>query len=130
MAPHLIRARSAYKDIRIRSLHTHTRARTLARTHTHSLTRARARTHTHARTHARTHIHALVVMGWYSEEKNKKRQISMQKRGGGFSNDERAASCFLHSRRSCSRSYLLALPNVGCHANRSCIPQAKMPAGG
>ena len=53
----------------------------LSLTHTHTHTRARA--HTHARTHARTHthththtlqIHALLVMGWYNEEKKKKRE--------------------------------------------------------
>ena len=84
MAPHLVRARSAYKDIRIRSFHhththtdthTHTRthARTHARTHTHKHTHARARARTHAHTHkrararARAHtlqMHALLVMGW------------------------------------------------------------------
>ena len=42
MAPHLVRAESAYKDIRIHSFH-HTR------THTHTHAR------THARTYARTH---------------------------------------------------------------------------
>ena len=44
MAPHLVRAKIAYKDIRIHSLH-----------------------HTHTHTHARTHTHemnALLVMDW------------------------------------------------------------------
>ena len=46
MAPHLVRAESAYRDIRTHSFH---------------------HTHTHARTHARTHtlqIHALLMMDW------------------------------------------------------------------
>ena len=44
MAPHLVKAQSAYKDIGIHSFH---------HTHTH------ARTHTHAHTqiHTHTHIH-------------------------------------------------------------------------
>ena len=63
MAPHLVRAQSAYKDIRRRSFHhAHARTRgcTHARTHpcTHTHTRTRTRTH-HA--HSQTHYHTLSV---------------------------------------------------------------------
>ena len=52
MAPHLVRAQSDYKNIRIHSFHyTHTHP------HTHTHTHTQARTHAHARTHARTHTH-------------------------------------------------------------------------
>ena len=83
MAPHLVRARSAYKDIRIRLIflclsvtHTHT--------HTHTLTHSLSLTHTHTHTHSHTHtlsltltlqIHALVVMGWYNEKKENDRSV-------------------------------------------------------
>ena len=48
MAPHLVRARSAYKDVRIRSFHyTHAHTPyTNTHTHTHTHTHARTRTHT------------------------------------------------------------------------------------
>ena len=63
MAPILVRAQSAYRDIRVHSFH-HTHARTHARTHTHA--RAQAHTHTHAYT---IQIHTLLVMDWYKEKK-------------------------------------------------------------
>ena len=62
VATHLVRAQSAYKDIKIHSFrHTHT--------HTHTRTHARTHIHTHARTHTHTlQIHALLAMGWYNEK--------------------------------------------------------------
>ena len=68
----LVRARSTYKDIRIRSFH-HTH------THTHTYTRTHARTHapplpTHTRTHpaspTRTHT-TLLVMGYGTSGRKK-----------------------------------------------------------
>ena len=60
MAPHLVTAQCAYKDIRICSfLHTHA--------HTHS-----TNTHTLSLSLSLTHIlqiHALLVMGWENEKK-------------------------------------------------------------
>ena len=57
-----VKARSAYKDIRIRSFH-HTRARartpitqTLTHTHTYAHTHSHTRTHTRG-THTQTHTH-------------------------------------------------------------------------
>ena len=63
MAPHLVRARRTYKDVRIRSFYrTHTyiqtRARARAHTHTHTRTHARTQARTHARAHTHTHTHA------------------------------------------------------------------------
>ena len=46
MVPHLVRAQSAYKDIRICSFH-----------HTHTLSHTHARTHARAHTHTHTHTH-------------------------------------------------------------------------
>ena len=71
MAPHRVRAQSAYKDIRIYMYanfitHTHTahttphpstHTHTQSTQHTHTCTYSTAQ-HTHARMHARTHTHA------------------------------------------------------------------------
>ena len=75
MAPHLVRARSAYKDVRIRSFYyTHARTNSLTHihtihqhTHTHTRARARLRTHTHQHTHhTPTHTHTHKYMHyWY-----------------------------------------------------------------
>ena len=65
MAPHLVRAQSAYKDIRIRSFHhTHTHTHTLSlslslslsltHTHTHTHTHTLSLSHTHTHTHTHT----------------------------------------------------------------------------
>ena len=77
MVPHLVRAQSAYKDIRIHSFITHTHTHT----HTHRRTRAHTRTHihTHAHTHTRTTDTCITGDGLV------KRQISMQRRRDGFS---------------------------------------------
>ena len=81
VAPHLARAQSAYKDIRIRSFdHTHTHARTRA----HARMHARAHTHTHTHTHKHTTDTCISGDGWVKLEE-RKQQISMQKRRGGFS---------------------------------------------
>ena len=61
IVPCLVGAQSAYRALRIHSLH-HTHMCMRTRTHTH--------THTHAQTHASTcthtlQIHALPVMGWF-----------------------------------------------------------------
>ena len=56
MAPHLIRAQSAYKDIRVHSFH-HTHMHTHAHTCTHMHTHTHAHTHTHMYTHTCTHTH-------------------------------------------------------------------------
>ena len=68
MAPHLIRAQSAFKDIRIHSFHhthTHTQkhARARARTHTH-ITHTH-HTHTHTHTHKQTHTHYKYMHYWW-----------------------------------------------------------------
>ena len=83
MAPHLVRAQSTYKDIRIHSFH-----------HSH--------THTHARAHqdARTHTHTTNTC--ITGDGLVKRQISMQRRRDGFSvltSEMQVGSC-LRSRRS------------------------------
>ena len=72
MAPNLVRARSAYKDIRIRSFHyTHARTHSFTLIHTHSHTHTHntpththththhtpTHSHTHTRTRTRTHTH-------------------------------------------------------------------------
>ena len=62
VAPHLVRAQSAYRDKRIKG-YTHfitcTHARTHVRTHIHT------HVHTHRHTHTQTlHIHALLMMDW------------------------------------------------------------------
>ena len=65
MAPHLARAQSAYKDIRIRSFHHH---------HHH--------THTHTHTH-RLQIHALLVTpGWYNVKKENDRSVCRREEMG------------------------------------------------
>ena len=78
MAPHLMRAQGAYKADK---LATHTNA------HTHTQT---PHTPTPTRTHTHTHIHksrknaSIVVMG-LMETEERTREISRQKRRGGFS---------------------------------------------
>ena len=62
MVPHLVRAQSAYKDIRIHSFH-HTHIQMHARTQPDTHIRMRARAHTHTHTHT-LQIHALLVMDW------------------------------------------------------------------
>ena len=61
MVPHLARAQSAYKDVKIHSFHhTHTHTQTHTPRYTHT-------GHTHTHTHIHTHtlqIHALLVMDW------------------------------------------------------------------
>ena len=54
MAPHLVRAQSAYKDRRIHSFH---------HTHTHTHTHTKMLTHTCTHTHT-LQIHALLVTDW------------------------------------------------------------------
>ena len=102
MAPHFVRALSAYGDVRIRSFY-HARTRTNARTHTsthtyihtharththaHAYTHARARTHMHARTHvhARMHtlqIHALPATDWYNEKKQNEKSVCRREEVG------------------------------------------------
>ena len=71
VASHLVRAQSAYKDIKIHSFrHTHTHARTHAHTYTH----------THART--RTRYKYMHCWRWAGTMK-RKWQISIQKRKDG-----------------------------------------------
>ena len=65
MAPHLVRAQSAYKDIRICSFH---------HTHIHACMHIHKYTHTYTHTHTHTHTHHYKYMhywwwGWYSEKK-------------------------------------------------------------
>ena len=60
MAPHLIRAQSAYKDIRIHSLHhTHTHTHTHIHTHTDACAHTPRHTHTHT-----LQIHAFLPVPW------------------------------------------------------------------
>ena len=76
MAPHLMRAQGAYKaDKHARPTHAHTSTNT---PHTH--------THTYTHTHTHTHLKktGIVVMG-LMETEERKREISRQKRRGGFS---------------------------------------------
>ena len=59
MAPHLVRAQSAYKDIRIHSFHhTHISSHTHTHTHTH-----KARTHAHSRERTRLTSWTLECLG-------------------------------------------------------------------
>ena len=78
MAPHLMRAQGAYKaDKHATPTHAHT--------HKHP-------THPHAPTHTHTHTHckntSIVVMGLMKTEE-RKREISRQKRRGGFTKKAR-----------------------------------------
>ena len=78
MAPNLVRAQSAYKDIMIRPFHhTHiqTDTHTHTHTHTHARTHARAHARTHARTHALTHTHTHTTDTWFTDDGLVKRQI-------------------------------------------------------
>ena len=78
MVPHLVRAQSAYKDIRIHSFHqTHTHTHT----HMHMCTHTHTYTHTHIHTHTHTHTTNTCITG----DGLVKRQISMQRRRDGFS---------------------------------------------
>ena len=61
MVPHLVRAWSAYKDLRIRLFH---------HTHTHTL-----------------QIHALLVMGWYNERKENDRSVYTEEKRRVFNFD-------------------------------------------
>ena len=55
MAPHLVRAQSAYKDILYG--------------YAHFITHTQSKTHKCTHTHTTLQIHALLVMGWYNEKK-------------------------------------------------------------
>ena len=80
MAPHLMRAQGAYKaDKYARPTHAHTHKHPHTHTHTHTHARARANRHTH--THRKNT--SIVVMGLIETEEIK-REISRQKRRGGF----------------------------------------------
>ena len=61
MAPHLVRAQSAYKEIMIHSFH-HAPP---PHTHTPRRTRARAHIHTHIHTHTHTHTHYKYMHYWW-----------------------------------------------------------------
>ena len=75
MAPHLMRAQDAYKaDKHATPTHAHT--------HKHPHTPTATRTHTH--THTQRKNTSIVVMG-LMETIERKREISRQKRKGGFS---------------------------------------------
>ena len=77
MAPHLVRARSAYKDIRIRSFYN-----TRTRACTHSLARAHTHTHTHAHTHTHTHAAYTCITGDGSEKKENDRSVCRREEMG------------------------------------------------
>ena len=86
MAPNLVRAQSAYKDIMIRPFHhTHIQTDTDTHTHTHTRTHARARARTHARTHSRTHAHAhthyryMVYWWWFGKTTDRQSRAGSQK---------------------------------------------------
>ena len=81
MAPHLTRAKGAYKGIQMRQLitfqnthtqtHRHTDTHTRTQTHTH--TNTRANTHqlhasTHTRAHTDTHIHTRTYAHWTTQK--------------------------------------------------------------
>ena len=72
MVPHLVRAQSTYKDIRIHSFH---------HTHTHTHMCAHTQTHKHTHTHACTHTTNTCITG----DGLVKRQISTQRTRDGFS---------------------------------------------
>ena len=67
----------------------HTPASSHTRTHTHMHTHTHTHTHAHTHEHTHTHTHtakntSIVVMG-LMETEERKREISRQKRRGGFS---------------------------------------------
>ena len=77
MAPHLMRAQGAYKaDKHATPTHAHT--------HKHPHTHMHAHIHTHTHTHTHRKNTSIVVMG-LMETEERKREISRQKRRGGFS---------------------------------------------
>ena len=109
MAPHLARAQSAYKDIRIRSSYHHHHHHT--HTHRHTQTHTDTHTHTHSHTHTHTHthrlqIHALLVTGWYNVKKENDRSVCRREEMGVFSfeiKEESEDKCLTERRSSRSQ---------------------------
>ena len=75
MAPHLIRAQSAYKESP-ECLQRCNRILISSHTHAHTCTCVYTRVHTH------THTHALLVIGWWNEKKENNRSVCRREEMG------------------------------------------------